>query len=670
MCGIAGIFGESPDSSRSRVEAMLDTMAHRGPDGRGVMEFAGGAAGMVRLALVDLSPQGQQPLWSADGRAAILFNGEAYNFRQERSRLEGQGHRFRTQTDAEVVLALYLERGLDFFERLRGMYALALFDWRESGAASPPTVVLGRDPFGMKPLYLWESPGGRRVFGSEIKGMLASGLVEPEVDRLGLASYLTRGFVVQPRTIIRDVRMLEAGTWLRWGADGRTASGRFWELPTDGVQPGSLDEHAERLAAAIEESVALHAFADARVGAFLSGGVDSTGLVGLMARHVGRLRTFTLTFPDLPFGDEAGEAARCAGEFGCDHTTVEVSGRDVAGSIERFSSDLDQPSTDGLNTWLISRAAGPEVKGVLSGLGGDEWFAGYPVTRRMARMDHQAWGKLVRRIAGLASRGVPLWGGGPVTARVAALQAKRSQVAQWLEAHSVFRCPPLPGAPGCWNVLDQEAEVVSILDSTSDSWRRWNSVELSAALDAKVYMGCQLLRDSDAASMAHSLEMRVPFIDIEVVKVAMACPSEHKLALDGGSGTEYALSGSKAVLIRALREVVSDEVLTRPKRGFVLPYMAWARSSLAEVMRETTNPTTLRRRGLVDPERVRSLLGQWGPWHRHAYPHLWSLMILELWCRTVLDRGRQPPESVECGDRPTQAPDRGASTPDRGGSWA
>ena len=328
MCGIAGIWSSSAAEPEAQVRAMLGAMSHRGPDGSGKMAWPGGAAGMVRLALVDLSERGQQPLWSPDGRVAILFNGEMYNFRAERRRLEGE-FPFRSSTDSEVVLALYLERGPAFVEVLRGMFALAILDWREAGEDGPPKLLLARDRFGIKPLYVAESADGGITFASEIKGLLASGRVAPELDPEGVASFLRHGFLVQPRCIVRGVRMLGAGT-VEIHAVGQPAKReRFGQLPPAQARVESLSEAAKRLRAVLEESVALHAFADAPVGAFLSGGVDSTGIVALMLRHLPRLRTYSLGWADGGAADETAEAEATARRLGCEHTSVLVQGREV-----------------------------------------------------------------------------------------------------------------------------------------------------------------------------------------------------------------------------------------------------------------------------------------------------------------------------------------------------
>lgn len=278
MCGIVGIWNTRDEHSLARVDTMLAAMRHRGPDGSGKLEFDGGAAGMVRLALVDLSDRGQQPLWSSDRKVAILFNGEIYNFREERDRLSRADFRFRSATDTEVVLNLYLERRMEFLHRLRGMYALAIFDWRDSPVGGAPVMTLARGPLGVKPLYVAHPHGDPRqvAFSSEIRPLIQAGIVPPEVDRSALTEYLTHGFVLQPRTLISGVRMIEPGCWERYAPGEPVRSERFWRIPPAAPRLETLDEAAERLRFVLEESVALHALADAPVGAFLSGGIDST----------------------------------------------------------------------------------------------------------------------------------------------------------------------------------------------------------------------------------------------------------------------------------------------------------------------------------------------------------------------------------------------------------
>jgi len=339
MCGIAGVIGGSTDYS-SHLADMMRAMAHRGPDGHGTLTFDGGAVGAVRLAFVDLSDRGLQPIWSPNKSVAIIFNGEMYNHVAEREHLAAKGYPFRSSSDTEVVLALYLEHGLEFVHYVRGMYAIAILDWRESTPGGKPKLIMARDPFGIKPLYFCrpEGPRGPLVFASELRTLLASGLIKPEIDREGLIDYLAVGFVLQPRTILAGVKMLERGSMLEFTPDTEVTQKTFWRMPPFNPVLETLDQAAERLRTVLEESVALHAMADVPVGAFLSGGVDSTGMVGLMIRRNPWLRTYTLRFPDLPGADEADMAGAFAASLGCDHTVADVTGGEVKDLVTRFAA--------------------------------------------------------------------------------------------------------------------------------------------------------------------------------------------------------------------------------------------------------------------------------------------------------------------------------------------
>lgn len=617
---------------------MLDAMRHRGPDGRGTLEFAGGAAGMVRLALVDLSPRGQQPFWSADRRVAILFNGEIYNFREERDRLAKGDFRFRSTTDTEVVLNLYLERRMEFVHRLRGMYGLAIFDWRESAPGGPPVMTLVRGPLGVKPLYVAQEAGesGQVAFSSEIRSLVRAGVVRPEIDREALTEYLTHGFVLQPRTMISGVRMIEPGSWERYAPGKPVHKERFWRIPQPTPRQETLDEAAERLRFVLEESVALHALADAPVGAFLSGGIDSSGIVGLMRKRVSKLHTYTLRFPEFAGQDESDFAVQTARKLECENTIVDVTAQDVRALLPQFADEIDQPSADGLNTWLISRCAAHDVKAVLSGLGGDEMFAGYPVTARMQRYSNTRLGRAQAKFGGAANFFRNLLPPGSLRKRVDNLATRRSPLATWLQAHEVFgyklahRLTGVSAAAG-----GQQAQFIGILDHIETGWLGESAVGLSCLLDTRVYMINQLLRDADAASMAHSLELRVPLVDLEVLGFARSCDDRFKLSATGGNSRQYEVSGAKRVLIQALQDVLPEDITRRPKRGFELPFNRWLTGELADLVEDTCGHESLRRRGLVNPDVMRELrsLGSGQP----LYPHIWSIMILELWCRAVLD---------------------------------
>lgn len=640
MCGIVGLWNVSTANPGAAARAMLEAMKHRGPDGQGTLEYAGGAAGMVRLALVDLSERGQQPLWSEDRKVAILFNGEIYNFRSERARLESAGYRFHSTTDTEVLLNLYLERGLDFHERARGMYALAIFDWRQSPPGGAPVVTLARDPLGIKHLYIAHPHGDSKqlIFASEIRSLLASGLVPAEICQESLANYLTHGFVVQPGTMIRGVRTMEPGTLERYAPGEPMTRRKIWSIPEYQPARETIDQAAERLRAVLEESVALHAMADAPVGAFLSGGIDSTGVVALMRKHIGQLRTYTLQFPDVRADDEVREAVSAAQRFDCQHTIVDITSRDVALALPQFAGDIDQPSADGFNTWLISRAAARDVKGVLSGLGGDEWFAGYPVTRRMARYDTTAGGQTQSMAGHVAERLAPWIPQGWLRERAENLATRRSALATWIQGHTVFHHRLARRMAGLSAGTSPEPRMLEIIGRDTSDWQRETPIGLSCLLDARVYMSHQLLRDSDAASMAHSLELRVPFVDIHLADFSRGCADEFKLRADGGSSSEYQQSGAKRVLIHALRDLLPESIADRPKKGFALPNVHWMKGAVAPLAEDTCCRESIRNRGLVDPDLVERVQRDAQSGGSALFPRLWTLMILELWCRAVIDK--------------------------------
>ncbi len=648
MCGIAGIVSGASDYS-ANVATMLRAQTHRGPDGSGMVNFEGGAAGAVRLALVDLSDRGKQPIWSADRRVTILFNGEMYNQAKKRSLLVARGYHFQSSTDTEVVLALYLEHGIEFVDHIRGMFALAILDWRESVPTGRPTLVLARDPFGIKPLYIKRpnSPQSPLVFASEIRSLLASGLVPRQIDKTALTDYLALGFVVQPRTIIAGVEMLERGSILRMSPTGSIEGRRFWKIPAFQPVRETFDQSAERLRAVLEDSIALHAMADAPVGAFLSGGVDSAGVVGLMARKNPKLRTYTLQLTDFPQSDESAQAHAFARSLGCESTLVEVGGDEIVDLVPRFAAGIDQPSVDGLNTWLVARAAAKDVKGVLSGLGGDEWFAGYAATRNLAK--YTSGSGRIYTLAGKLAAALRHWTPRSYLGRrLEGLASKGEPVTAWLDCRQVFGYELAAElvSDGVANQNGHE-DIERILSGINPDWPEESPVGLSCLLDVDIYMRCQLLRDSDVTSMASSLELRVPLVDMRVAEFSRSCADSFKLHSGGGNGNEYENSGAKRVLIEALRDVLPPDIAHRPKRGFSIPYKYWMQNHLAELASDTCSRKTLADRGLLDPDLASTLANDKSARRWSAWPLPWSLMILELWCRTVLDE-HEPQLDPQC----------------------
>ncbi len=642
MCGIAGIWNapRADADSLARVAVMLSAMRHRGPDGAGSLEFPGGAAGMVRLAMLDPTSKGQQPMWSPEGNVAILFNGEMYNFRAERTRLEARGHRFVSRSDTEVVLRLYLEHGHDCLAMIRGMFALAIFDFRRQHDGVPE-LVLARDPLGMKPLYVSHWADRRLAFSSELRPLLRAGVAEREISHDGLIDFLTAGYISAPQTLVAGVRLLEPGVAEIHRVGEARRQLRFWSAPPYAPLAEAFEASAERLRAVLDESVALHAFADAPLGVLFSGGLDSTALLRLILTRVPQVKTFTLS---TPHHRELGIASRVealAQQLGCAHQHLEIGPADIAALYPRFVRDLDQPSTDGLNTWLVTRGASASVKGVLSGLGGDELFAGYPVHRRIVRREEAP---LVQTVAAhLAHRVCEGWRPGRVADRAHAFADRRAALATWARPHTVFSDTAAARLLGvsAGARLDRLARQ---LDRAAPGWQTETALGQAFHLDTASYLREQLLRDADHTSMAHGVELRTPFVDVEVVNFSRSCRDEYKLTATARRG--YG-EGSKRVLVEAMRDLLPSGIDQQGKEGFALPFAAWLTGPLQPFVEAATSVDAVRARGLFSPDAVTALVGQTHRRGSALYPELWALAVLEGWCSHVLDQAPRLDEAQD-----------------------
>ena len=625
MCGIAGLFRTKGGDAR----AMIHAMAHRGPDGTGWHADGAVQLAHARLAIVDLSPAGHQPMANAAGDIWLVFNGEIYNWRSERAALEQAGHRFRSESDSEVLLALYERYGAASIARLRGIFAFAVYDRR--GGPGRETLLLARDQFGTKPLLYRCTPQGGIVFASELKGMLASGLVGAALDPEALRTLLSFGSVVQPRTMLAEVRALPSAHYLLAGPNGVRVQ-RYWSHPS-GAMPElrrlPYPELVRRGAEVLGDSIALQRIADVPVGAFLSGGVDSSLIVALMAAgQSARLKTFSVGFEDEPGAlDESHEAAEVARHLGTEHSRVVVGGADAMASLTHFASAIDQPSVDGFNSYFVSRATAQGVKVALSGTGGDELFAGYPWFAGMVPPDPPgpAWLPRCLRRAEPADPG-------------------------FLDRYSAFyRCfgpegPPTFLAAGWRETAGRWVEMTEDL-APLDELPAAPVLDRVSALCLNGYTRNQLLRDIDACSMAHALEVRVPFLDTTVAAFALSLPQQARLRPGGAwldPTASYDRAGIKRIVVDIARPHLPPSFFAdRPKRGFGLPLTNWLRGPLREVLRDTLSPEAVRRRGLFDPAAVSALLDQFlageGYWNGP-----WLLLITELWCREVLDRVVQP----------------------------
>jgi asparagine synthase (glutamine-hydrolysing) len=648
MCGICGFAGPRADRA---LHAMVIALHHRGPDDSGIWTGESASLGMARLAVLDLSTAGHQPMATDDGAIRLVYNGEVYNFAEQRRILEGAGVQFRSTSDTEVVLRLYERYGDDFVVRLRGMFALAISDAR--GGPGRERLLLARDHLGIKPL-LYAEAGGRLVFASEIKALLASGLVPPRVDHTALRTLLTYGSVLQPRTIIGGVTALPPGHRLI-AERGTVRTERYWSLGIDRhteLRARRYEDQVDAVAAALEESARLQLVSDVPLGAFLSGGVDSSILVAVMTMALGTpVKTFSVGFAaEGAEIDETPDAERMARYLGTAHTTAIVTGRDVRDRITSIAAALDQPSVDGVNSYFVSMAARRDVTVAMSGTGGDELFAGYPwfitMARESERWAREPWRRLAESVVAAAARHpafdrlVRLPGGG----RVHRLR-RRSFVGAYGETYQIF------GPVGAARLLTRGVAAQAGIGAPPhrdlaplDELAGGSAIERVTALATRGYLTNQLLRDIDAVSMAHSLEVRVPYLDPVVVDIALSLPDGAKLGDVQHAdpyGQTYRETGAKRVLIDVGRRWLPPDFDVQRKRGFAMPFESWLRGPLGDVLDDTLDSSTVRRRGLLEPAGVATVRERFRR-RQTSWTDPWLLMMLELWCREVLDTAGKP----------------------------
>lgn len=650
MCGICGVIGRGV--SREAVSKMVAAMHHRGPDDCGVLARDDATLGMTRLAIIDTTSGGHQPMETPDGLISIVYNGELYNFHSERELLNTKGYQFVSSSDTEVVLRMYQHYGDDFLLRMRGMFALAIHDRRRGPGREK--LLLARDQMGIKPL-LYAHCGGRLVFASEIKAILASGLITPEIDEASLRLLLTYGSVYQPQTILRGVRaLLPAHRMIV--ENGTERIERYWSLRADQdkhLRALPYEEQIEEVTRALEESVRLQMISDVPLGAFLSGGIDSSLLVAMMARQVTgeRVKTFSVGFEAEGSAiDESDDAERTARFIGTDHSRVVVSGEEVRDRIRHIASALDQPSVDGVNSYFVSLAARRRVTVAISGTGGDEMFAGYPSFIKMklettGNGDGSWMGSVRGRLVDLANQPsfdplIFLRGGW----RIARLR-EESFLNKYGSIHTIFHTaeatrlisPHLRRTAQAQRSYHQDCAHI-------DELRSAGVLERTSALCLRGYTSNQLLRDIDAVSMSHSLEVRVPYLDPVIADIAMSLPDQAKLGrLSDFSSFEEAITGSyratgaKRILIDIGKKFLPADFDLTPKRGFGMPFGDWLRGPLHDVFEDTLSVDTTLRRGLLDPSAVTAAKNDFqnnsGPWYKP-----WLLMMLELWSREILDR--------------------------------
>ena len=623
MCGIAAVVGAyAPEVAEGAVSAMTRAQQHRGPDDEGVevISTQGGsvALGSRRLAILDLSPAGHQPMRDEATGNVLAYNGEIYNFLELRAELEAKGHSFSGRGDTEVVLIGYREWGRGVFDRLRGMFGLALWDAREQ------RLMVARDHLGIKPLYYSFTDQGF-VCASELKALLAGALVSPSLDRRALGGYLAYGAVQEPLTIVEQVKVLPAGSWLEIDVHGKKSNeGRYWDFPQIEASRSSEAELVERGRELLERSVSRHLLSDVPLGVFLSSGIDSTAIAGLARKMSDQdVHAFTVSFPGAGNLDEGPIALRSADRLGLVFHDIAVDEATCMSWVEAGLDSMDQPAMDGLNTYIVSRAvreAGLTV--ALSGQGGDDVFGGYqssqlipkferlsPLTKVVPASVRGPLVELLTRHRGYASstKAGDIAAANDLTGRYLMLRralADRDLRSLGFDAGALgLDRNFLHGAirPGAYVADDPVASV--------------------GRLETSYYLGNTLLRDGDVYGMANSLEIRVPFLDRDVVDWAFSIP---------GSALLPKGAKPKHLLRKMCADFLGPDQLDMPKRGFGLPMDEWLKGPLKRLKEEGL--MTAIDSGLVTGDGVRAVEANYGrDDYRSAWTRIWTLVALGRW---------------------------------------
>jgi asparagine synthase (glutamine-hydrolysing) len=625
MCGIAGFVESSStaapfgrDAANALVHRMCDVIRHRGPDDQGVWVDGGVALGMRRLSIIDLST-GHQPIHNEDRSVWIVFNGEIYNYRELRHELESAGHRFYTSTDTETIVHAYEQWGADAIARLRGMFGLAIWNTRTR------ELLVARDRIGIKPMH-YATVGGRLYFGSEIKSLLQAPDLPRDLDADALDHYLSFLYTPRDGSIFKHVRKLPPGHLLAW-RDGTLAIDQYWEMPASETFTGSEADAAAQLRTVLTDAVRSHLVSDVPLGAFLSGGIDSSLVVGLMSEvSGGRVKTFSIGF-DEPEFDELEPARRVAEHFGTEHHEFVVK-PDGVGILDALVSHFDEPFADSsaIPTWYVSEMARRHVTVVLSGDGGDELFGGYdryvPHPRVVAFDRYSP--RALRRVAAIAAARLPHGVRGKNFLR----HVGRDEQGRYLDAIRFFGADEKPALLShdmhrAMSEPDPETRLARHFERFGHL--PWPSQMMR--FDAETYLPEDVLTKVDRMSMAHSIESRVPLLDNEVMAFASSLPAAMKIK-DGRR---------KHVLKEVAAALLPAAILNRRKQGFGVPLGTWFRGNLRELFADTLLSAESLQRGYFQPVFVRQILDEHLSGKRDHTLRLWQLVVFEKWHQQYLD---------------------------------
>lgn len=650
MCGISGLAN---CGDRETLARMTSVQAHRGPDDSGLWEHHSPhgyfGLGSRRLSILDLSADGHMPMSNEDGTVWITYNGEIYNFRTLRRELESKGHRFNSYTDTEVIVHLYEEEGAECVQQLKGMFAFAICDLR----GTQPVLFLARDHFGIKPLYYCCRSGGL-AFASEVKGLLEVPGIQAEIDLSALNQYLTFLWVPEPKTLFQGIFKLPAGHCAIFG-DGKLQISQYWDLSfPDEAHRFQLSEEAlaHEIRGRFQHSVEQQMVSDVPLGAFLSAGLDSSSIVSAMARSATRpVRTYTITFPQKYRKgentlDDPAVAARLAEKLGCENRRIVVE-PEVATLLPKLCWHVDEPTADPaiIAAYLVCREASRDVTVLLSGVGGDELFAGY--RKYAAHSWAQVYAKIpaqARHVVESLIEGVPNLRGSSLKGLLRLAKKMARSAALPPRERFIRNCTymDLHEKQGLYtSELAEEMSRASADETHQAAFEKISHADFlnqMLYLDTKIFMASLNLTYNDKMSMACSVEVRVPFLDPELAEfVAWNVPPHLKVK-------GFFMPTTKYILRKAMEDILPGEVLTHPKAGFAAPVDYWLANDLREMSDDLLTESQIRSRGLFRPEAVRRMLREHRSGRRDWSMQIWQLLTLELWMQNFLDQ-------VSCGDR-------------------
>lgn len=617
MCGIAGIVRWTGEPVHEQeIRSMCDVMVHRGPDDDGIYVGNGVGLGMRRLSIIGLDT-GRQPIPNEDRTVWVVFNGEIYNYAELRSELENRGHIFRTGTDTECLVHLYEDHGEGLVDHLRGMFAFAIWDMRRR------QLLLGRDRLGIKPLYYAEQ-NGELIFASEIKPLLQSRSMARTLDWASLGHLLTFLATPSSRSIVAGINKLEPARTAVAVAGEPLRVTRYWNVKFEPDERSSEDALVERLRELLDDSVAAHRVADVPIGAFLSGGIDSSAVVATLARQQpDRVKTFSIGFEESAF-DELQYARDVAARIGSDHYDLVVR-PDVVRIVEDLTWYLDEPfgDTSAIPTFMVSQLAAQHVKVVLSGDGGDEVFAGYD--RYLVEARERAFDQVprpLRQLAGSIGSALPDGATGKRFLQHLALDGAR----RYLDASMLFRAGELQRllTADAYQEVARHNLCAGAFACLEDSEDWLSSVQY---FDLNAYLPQDILTKVDRMTMAHSVEARPPLLDHRLVEFAATIPARLRLR----DGT------TKYLFKKAMRGVLPDHIIDRRKQGFAVPLAKWIREDLSTFARDVLLSPTAKQRGVFNVDYVEHML-QLHDRGRDLDLQLWTILSVELWCRRFIDQ--------------------------------